>query len=906
MVRLRRLASQLRAFVRRDREEAELTRELGAHLQLIEDDLVRRGHTPEEAARAARRAMGGLDQVREAHRDVRSIGWLEDLRVDLVYAARSLATSRGFTTAAILTLALGIGATSAIFSVVYTLLLKPLPYTHDGRSLIRLVAIMPSLNPGGGPPRRVDLGLSADEAQALGQASRTVTGVSTVATTLLTLRGVDAAGHVSIGIVSSGLLAMLDAQPALGRLLSTDPSQGAHEIVLSHAGWVRYFAADPAIVGRRVTLDTVLGRRVGRDLTVVGVMTPAFTFPRADTTGWTLPLPPTGPTTGVFRGRLLARLAPGVSLEAARAELTPIVREIRQHGPEVSYDVVREQDELVGPVRPAMLVIGATVAVLLLIAGLNVTNLLLARALSRARELSVRAALGASRGRLARQALTDGALLGLAGGVCGLAVAAAALAIFRTLATALPRLDLTSSGPGWGGASFPRLEEVTLDGTVLTFTATLAIGTGLVVGLASAIRASRSDVFGAMRATGAAARGGAGASTARRVLVVAQVAAAMTLLVGALLLSRSLQHLLTTDTGYQTDGVTTFQVALPAGAYPDARLLTFADALATRVQAVPGVQVAAYANQVPMVQLRDTAGGLWTSPDPTRKAAPDAGDARYVSRHYLTALGIRVVAGRGFDERDGEGQPRVLLINQALARRQFPDRDPLGLEVYLGRETTPWTIVGIVADVRQFGLEAAPEPQFFIDRRQWSRGIPIFPAGPYFVVKTTRPLAGLAADLQAIARDLDPEAAVFNVMPMATIVTSSVARPRLYASLVGGFAVIGALLAAIGLYGVLAFVVQERTSEIGVRMALGASRAEIVRMVARQGGTLVAVGLLLGVAGAVALARAASGLLYGIRPLDPAAYLAAVAAFAVIAAVAIVVPARRASRVDPLVALRCE
>lgn len=906
MPRLRSLVSRLRAFVYRDRQEAELTRELAAHLRLIEDDLIRRGQTPEDAARAARLAIGGLDQVREAHRDARSIGWLEDLRVDLAYGLRSLAKARGLTAAVVLTLALGIGATSAIFSIVYTLLLKPLPYTDDGGSLVRLVALMPSSNPAGGPPRRVDLGFSADEARSLRNAVRSITGVSTVASTILSLRGVDRAGHVTIGIVSPEVLGVLGAQPALGRLLSTDPDQGADEILLSHAGWLRYFDADPAIVGRTVVFDTVLGRRRGRDLTVVGVMPPAFTFPRPETTGWTLPLPPDAPPAGVFRGRLLARLAPGVSPQTAIAELAPVVRQIRQHGREVTYELVREQDELVGPVRPAMLVVGATVGVLLLIACLNVTNLLLARALSRARELSVRAALGASRGRLARQALTDSGLLGLAGGLGGLAVAAGALSTFRTLATALPRLDLTTSGPGWGGAAFPRLDEIALGGTMLTFTAGLAIVTGLVVGVASAIRASRTDVFSAIRATGAAARGGAGASAAHRLLVVAQVASAMTLLVGALLLSRSLQHLLATETGYRTDGVTTFQVALPAGAYSDAGLQTFADALTTRVRAMEGVDIVAYANQVPMVQLRDTAGGLWTTPDPTRTPVPDAGDARFVSRDYLAALGIRVVAGRGFEPRDGQGQPRALLVNQTLVRRQLADRDPLGLQVFLGRDTVPWTIVGVVGDVRQFGLESTPEPQFFMDLRQWSGHMPLFPAGAYYVVKSPRPLAGLVPDLRTIVRDLDPDAALFNVTPMADIVASSVARPRLYASLVGGFAVVGAVLAAIGLYGVLAFLVQERTAEIGVRMALGAAPGDVLRMVARQGGTLVAFGLLLGLGGAAALARAASGLLYGVRPLDPGAYVAATAVFAAIAVVAILVPARRASRVDPLQAIRCE
>lgn len=903
---MRHLWRRLSSFLRRGRAEAELSRELDAHVGLIEHDLVTRGMAPEDAAIAARRALGGVDQTRERQRDARSIGWLEDLRVDIAYGVRSFAKSRGLTLAAVSTLALGIGATSAIFSVVYTVMLKPLGYTADGASLVRMMVIMPSADPAGGPPRRFDLTVSVDEAQVLRRSARAITDVSTVTSSIMSLRGVDGAGHVTIGLVSPELLGVLGATPMLGRLLSSAPAQAVDEILLSHAAWMRHFAGDPGVLGRTVALDTVLGRRVARRLTVVGVMPPAFTFPRPETTGWTLPLPPAGPTNTVVRGRLLARLVPGVSLERALAELTPLVREIRQHGPEVGYELVREQDELAGPVRPAILVVAATVGVLLLITCLNVTNLLLARALARTRELSVRAALGASRGRLARQALTESALLGLAGGLGGVVVAAGALDTFRALATTLPRLDLTTSGPGWGGASFPRVDEMSIDGTVLAFTAALAIGAGLLVGVASALRASRTDVFGAIRATGVATRAGSGAASARRVLVVAQVASAMALLVAALLLTRSVQHLLSIDTGYRTTGVTTFQVALPAGAYSDAQLLAFADGLTARVRALPDVQAAAYANQVPLVQLRDTGGGLWPNPDATRKPAPYASDARFISRDYFAVLGIRIVAGRPLEERDGAGQPRALLVNEALARRQFAGRDPLGQQVYVGADTTPWTIVGIVADVRQFGVETAPEPQFFIDLRQRSDSSLLFPGGAYYAVKTTRSLASLVPELRTLVRALDGDAALFNVTPMDAIVTSSLARPRLYASLVGGFALIGAVLAAIGVYGVLVFLVQERTAEIGVRMALGATRANVVMMVARQGGGLVAAGLLLGIAGGAALARAAGGLLYGVRPLDPETYVIGVAGFGLIAAAAILVPALRASRIDPLASLRCE
>lgn len=902
---MRRLFLRLWTFVRRDRAERELTRELAAHVQLIEDDLVRRGVPRDEAVLTARRAIGGADQTKERHRDARSIGWLEDLRHDLGHSVRAMRRAPLFATAAVGTLALGIGATTAIFSVIDALLLKPLPYAKGGRGLVRLIAHTPPPPGSGVPPRRGDVGFTEDELATLMATTRALSEAGTVGSSVMSLRGVDGIGPVNVGLLTPEALRLLDAVPRLGAGFSAGTEVAADEMLLSDATWRRHFAADPGIVGRNVTLDTVLGRRAARVFTVVGVMPPAFAFPRPETALWVRPPVPAPGGTG-YRGRLLARLAPGLRFDAALAELTPLVREIRQHPPDVRYELVGERDELVGPVRPAALVLAAAVAVLLLLACLNVANLLLARTLARRRELSVRAAVGASRGRLARQALTESAVLGLVGGAAGIAVAHGALTAFRTLATTLPRIDLASSGPGWGGASFPRLEEVAIDARVLLFAVAVTLACGLATGVAAALRASRADVFGAFRATGTATHGGRRGIGARRALVVTQVACAMTLLVLAVLLGRSLQQLTATPRGYTVSGVLTFQVGLPASTYPDARLMPFADALTERLRALPGVEVAAYANQIPMVQLRDTAGGLWTTPDATRTFAPDAADARLVSRDFLRALDMRVVAGRAFDQRDDAGGERVLLVNETLARRQFPGRNPLDVPVFIGRDVTPWTVVGVVADVRQFGLEKSPEPQFFVDLRQWQRGMPMFPAGAYYVVRGPAATPGLAPDLSRLVRSLEPESVVFNVTPMDAIVGSSVARPRLYASLVGLFAVIGALLAAIGLYGVLSFVVHERTGEIGVRLALGATPSDILRMVLREGGRLVAAGLVAGTVGALVLARAVETLLYGVEATDLRVFALAAVLFTAVGGVAILVPARRAMRADPLAAIRCE
>ena len=622
---------------------------------------------------------------------------------------------------------------------------------------------------------------SLDEAQDLDASTGAIDGAGLWMPTVVGLAGFDDAGHVGAARVSASTLALLDARPLLGRILGPDDDAGASgAALLGETAWRRWFGANPAVVGRSIVVQTVLGRRSSQTVVIVGILPSAFAFPTADTALW-LSLPPAGPQP--YRAPLLARLSPGADSGGhARRAWAGGARRARPRSRR-PVQLTREQDQLVGPVRPALLALTAAVAVLLLIAALNVTNLLLARALARSREFSLRAALGASRGRLIRQGLTESVALGVAGGLAGLAVAAASVSTFRRLAAPLARIDLGTTGVGWGATTFPRLSEAGLDGGIVAAALGLAMAVGLGVGLGAAWRAGHAGAGQTLRVTGAtAAAGGRTGRVLRRGLVVAQVAGALPLLVGAVMLARSLQHLADTDPGFSTANVLTFQVSLPVAAYPDARLQVFAEALVDDIRQRPGVRHAGYANQVPMVALRDTAGGLWTTPDAERAFAPDAADARLVSRDYLAAIGVRVVAGRGFDVRDGAGQPRVLLVNEALARRQFPGRDPVGLTVYVGRDITPWAIVGVVADVRQFGLDRAPEPQFFADLRQWQSGMPIFPTGAYFVVATDGRPEALVPDIHALVRELDGAAALFNTARLDAIVASTLTRPRLVRS----------------------------------------------------------------------------------------------------------------------------
>lgn len=900
---LRRLLMRLRAFLAPTHAERELEREMATHVLMLVQRYQRQGLSLAEARRAARHALGGIDQTKERQRNERSFPLLEDLRRDLAYSVRTLAKARGFTVAAVLTLAVGIGATSTLFTVAYGLLLKPLPFALQPERLVRLLTVSPNPEGPAGSPRKDLVILTLAEAADVGARVRSLSAIGLVSPTIMGLAGQDDAGRVPGARLSAATFVMLGMQPLLGRvILPEDETTGRDVVVLGHALWQRFFAGDPTIVGRAVTFDTVLGRRVSRAFLVVGVMPPTFSFPNRQTQFW---MPPPVPTAGAppWRAPLLAKLAPRVTPQAALNELERALRDLRPQESNLRYEMTREQELLVLAVRPALLALSVSAFLLLLIAALNVSNLQLARALARQREFAVRASVGASRGRLLRQCVTESALVGLLAGLAGLALAVWAVTAFQAFAATSSRFDLAGAG------ELPRIDEVAVNWPVILATIAGAVMVATGAGLAGALRVSSRHALSAVRlglAGTSTSAGASGAWLARRALIVAQVAGSLALLIGAALLTRTFWNLTHIDPGYTRDSVFTFQVNLPASHYPNERLRTFAESLTARLQAVPGIQVAAYANQLPFVGLRDTAGGLWRTPDATRKAAPEAADARLVSRAYFDAIRMQLRAGRGFEDRDGPEQPRVLVINETLARREFAGEDPIGKLVYVGRDSSPWQIIGIVADVRQFGLDREPEPQFFIDLRQWSTGLPLFPAGAYYVLRTGTSPDLLLPAIRTIARTIDPEAAVFNSATMNTITSLNIARPRLYAIVASGFAAIGVLLAAIGIFGVLAYLVRERTAEIGIRVALGATRADILRLVTGQGLTMVAMGIGLGVLGAVALTRYLESLLFGVRPLDARTFVMASALLLAVATAAVLAPARRAARVDPLAAIRCE
>jgi predicted permease len=834
------------------------------------------------------------------------------MMLDVRYALRGFAKNPGFTTVAVITLALGIGANTAIFSVVNAVLLRPLPF-KDSNQLVRLYENVPVAGASNARPRRLP-GMNVRELLELRARSRTLSHVVSIGFAMVTAACNEGSMRLFGAPVSVATFPMLGVQPAIGRwFLASEETPGADTaIILSDDAWHRCFNRDTCVLGQTVTFTGRapggLGGTVplGVPFTVVGVMPPAFHYPDDGMQFWT-PMALSAPADGrPRRTAMMARLVDGASIDAAVAEVGAIVGDVRgatfTAGPG-RFQLVRAQEEITAPARPALLVLTVAVGFVLLIACANVANLLLARSAARRREIAIRVAVGASRAHLIRQALTESVLLALFGGVIGTALAFGGVRLFRLLGTNLPRFDLGTR------AMFPRLDEIAVDRTVLIFVVAVSAATGLLFGLAPAIRWSRSrqidDLRESMASTGQgfSLQRGRGAQA---MLVVAQVAMATLLFVGGALLIRSFFKLARVDPGYDPANVLTFQIAIP-GERSSNDLRTFAEAIAARLASMPGVEAAAYARQLPTVNLRDSAGGLWRSPDPSRPPPPIGPDERFISRDYLKVMGIPMIAGRGFGENDGGGQPRVLLINQALARSDFAGENPIGQRVYIGRSAEPWEIVGVVADVRQFGLDRDPEPQFFIDVRQWpDNGPPLFPGGAYYVLKTKSDPSTTLATVRDVLRQFDPRASLDNIVRMDDIVSNAMTGSRMYAVLLGIFSAVAAALAVIGIYGVVAYAVAQRTREIGMRMALGAQRADVMGLVLRQGAALTVIGIASGLAAAAGVTRYLEGMLFGLTPLDPPTFVAATLTFAVVATVASYIPARRATKVDPLVALRCE
>jgi predicted permease len=922
MAAIRRFWQRLSNACGRRSVDSELSREIAAHLRLLEDEFTRRGMSTEDARAAARRALGSTAHTADLHRDARSLVWLDDARRDLQYAIRALRRQPGFTVVVVLTLALGIGANTAIFSVVHGVLIRPLPYANSTR-LVRVWENVPGreIGNGKGPDRRYG---AMDVADLLAVADRSQAIVNVVAVSLVrpttTIDG-DATRMDGFS-VSTGFFPMLGVQPLIGRTFTPEESTAGHDrvLVLGYDAWQR-FGGDAQVLGRVVTFtgsqNWFFGGAIalGVPYTVVGVMPAGFRFPYDNAQFWMPRVLAPRADGRPSRVETIARLANGAAPAAAAAEIAVIRRDrlgvtsstpaAAGDGGRPRYELIPLQDELTGPVKPALIVLTAAVGLVLLIACVNVANLLLARTASRQREIAVRAAIGAGPGRLVRQLLTESLLLAVLGGAAGTALAFAGVRLFRLLGTTLGRSDLGST------AVFPRLAEVSVDGTVLGYALALSLATGVVFGLAPALRHSRPRQADFLRDAAASPRSGL-----RNGLVVAEIALATLLLVGGALLVGSFVKLATIDPGFEASHLLTFQLETSASRRQEEQR-EFAEGFVERLRAMPGIQSAGYARQLPMVQLQDsiTMTTLRDGVEQIRGQANgrDAPDIRFVSRDYLKTMGIPVVSGRAFTEDDGVGRPGVLLINEALARRSFPGENPIGQVVLFGPSDHRMMldIVGIVGNVRQFGLDRAPEPQYFIDMRQVPtdpafRAPPLFPVGVYYTVRTAADTGTVIGGIRTIARQLDAHATLGDVATMEQIVSNSITRPRMYAVLVGIFAGVAVVLAVIGLYGVMAYSVAQRTREIGVRVALGAERRDVMRLVLRQSLALTMAGIGMGILGAAGLTRYLGSLLFGLQPLDLVTFAAVGLLFSAVAMTASYVPARRAASVDPLVALRYE
>jgi putative ABC transport system permease protein len=806
---------------------------------------------------------------------------METLWQDLRYGVRLLLRNKGFTAVSVLALALGIGANSAIFSVVNSVLFRPLPYSDPQR----LTMIWENHQERGGPQHEWASPADLRDWREQTQSFEHVAGLLGWGPTLT---GRDEPEDLQGAAVSYDTFEMLGIAPALGRGFTADedrPGTGL-VVVLSHQLWQRQFGSDPSIIGKSLTLG-------GQSYTVAGVMPRGFVLPiLTNTEIFTTAGPLLAGLKGCDRGcvilRVIAKLKSGVPLDAARAEMSAFAARIAEQYPDsnsgVGTALVPLHEQVVGDVRMAMLVLLGAVALVLLIACANVANLLLSRAAAREKEVAIRAALGASRARLIRQHLTESLVLAVIGGAFGLLLA---FWMVDVLVSFAPK-------------GTPRVEEIGVDTSVLAFTFAVALVTGLAFGLAPALLSSRTNFNSALKEGGRDARASARGNRVRSALVVAEVSLALMLLVGAGLLIKSFINLQRVDPGFNAKGALRLDVGLPRIRYGDpTRTAAFFKQLVDRIEALPGVESAGAVSSLPL-----SGGGTDTSfliegqPHPEANREPVSFFSK-VTPDYFRTMGIRLVRGRVITEADNVDAPKVAVVSEALARRYFPGDDPLGKGLLFGSKDRR-EIVGVVSDVKFFGLNLDARPMMYFAERQYpARGMSV-------IVRTTSDPTSLAAAVRSEVQALDKDLAVSNVMPMDQLVSASLAEPRFLLLLLGVFAGAALALSVIGVYGVVSYSVAQRSHEIGVRMALGAQVGDVLKLVLGKGMVLVGTGVALGIAGAFALSRVMESLLFGVGARDLATFAATALLLAGVALGACFVPARRATKVDPMVALRYE
>ncbi|HVT57128.1 MAG TPA: ABC transporter permease [Thermoanaerobaculia bacterium] len=881
---------RLRALLRRKVVEAELDEELRFHYERQVEKNLRSGLTREEAVRQARLQIGGLDQVKEACREARGVGWAETLQRDLRYALRMLRRDPRFTSIAVLTLALGIGSTTATFSVIDAVLLRPLPYKDASRLVLAWETKEPDRSEHGTvtPPDFLEW---QRQSTAFG-------GMAAVADERDNLTGNGEPEQVVVQLVTTDFFSLLGVQPVLGRSFTAEEVQPGKNrvVVLSYGLWQERFGGSPAIVGKTLEIN-------GHRQTVVGVAPASFTWfiKRGALTAakprlWApFVFPPSFHDRRQVGGFLtvVARLAPRVPLPRARSEMDAIAARIARDNPETNrhagVNLVPLHEEIAGDLRPALLILLGAVALVLLIACANVSGLLLARAASREGEVAIRAAIGASRGRIARQLLTESLVLAAIGGTLG---AAAAIVGTNVLLAASPEnlLDLKSVG---------------IDGRLLLFAAGVTLLAGLVFGCLPSYLSAHPRLADTLRQAAGRSPGGGRRRLGHSAFVVAQISLALVLCVGSGLLVRSFVRLLGVDPGFDPDRLLSFTVALPASRYgTDPARAAFFQQLLARTGRLPGVRSVSMSNIAPLAgQGPGTSVHILGQPARSLNDLPPAA-VRVVGPEYFRTLGIPLRSGRAFSSVEMEQARHVVIVNRAFAEKYLPGENPLGKKAVIFMKSLeesgnePSEIIGVAGDVHELGLDTAAEPTVY-----WPFPELVYSRMSILVRTATDPLA-LVADARREVRQLDPQLPLANVTTLQRLLGDSLARSRFTMLLLGLFGAAALALAAVGIYGVVTYSVAQRTHELGVRIALGAERRDLLRLVLEQGTRLTLLGIGAGIVGALAFTRLLASLLFGVGTTDPLTF----AAVAVLLALAVLgacwIPARRAMRVDPMAALR--
>ena len=893
---------RLRSLFRWTQADQELDDELRDHFERKIEEYVAQGMTQQEAHRRARLDLDGIEQTKEKCRDARGVNWIQGFVQDLHYGFRTLGKSPGFTTVAVLTLALGIGANTAIFSVVDAVLFRALPYRDPGQLVWATNYV---------PAQRQNLAF-ADEYAGWRTQNHVFQNIAAYSTSAeYTLTGARTPQRLRGGQVTASFLDVLGLMPQLGRnfLPEEDRPAGPKVVLLSDATWRADFGADPGVIGRVVALDDT-------PYTIVGVLPRNFEFLDNNPADLLVPFQLADSSIQASGGQIrvqiqplsvVARLTRGATLAAVAKELGTINDRVLSSLPGNMKRLMGESqaqafflhDHEVGNVRPALLVLFGAVGFVLLIACANVANLQLARAAGREKEVAIRGALGAGSWRLARLFLTESSVVALAGGGAGLSLAAWAIRLIHEFAP----------------QNTPHLQDARLDMRVLVLTLALSLLTGILFGLAPVMAAFRISVDKTLKETGGRSGTGAGTRRAQRVLMVAEIALAIVLFISAGLLVKSLLRLTAVNTGFDSHGVLTARIALPLDEYSslDQQRSFFQD-LTEKLQAIPGVEAAGATASIPLrgnpmissIQIEGQPLADFGTPD------FPASSINSVSPGYFAALHVPLIEGRLLDERDGPDAPNVVVVNQAFVRRFFPKEDPIGKRFTAGMRpgmragtadsgaVPTWTIVGVIGDTKQRGLASETVPEVTASLLQWPRFM------MYFTLRTSLDALSLVPAVRERVRELDKNLPVYSVQTMDEVLSAEVASQRFNAGALAGFAALAVLLAAVGVYSVMAYAVGQRTHEIGVRMALGAGRRTVLRMVLNEGLRLALVGVVLGVAAAFALTRLMTSLLFGVKASDPATFLVVTIALIGVALGACWIPAYRATRVDPMVALRYE